>query len=127
MNQLPGFTCANCKTWNCFAADHKTCRVCDTPTPTVEGAGRLELITALRILSVSHDAMAETLRRCQERCTQMLDVARAAKRLVDARSQVCDANRLKLSLEESSGEDEPLFADELDHEVAKLRALEGRE
>ena len=64
----------------------------------------LELIAAIRILSADLETMLGTLERVQDRCSSLLDVSRAAKRLVDGAG----------SLEELEGE------------VAKLRELEAK-
>ncbi len=86
---------------------------------------RDELVTAVRILSTLHDEMAATLTRTQERCTQMLDVARAAKRFADAEH----AHRESVSSGASSYQtamDVIAAGKDIEREVAKLRALEGQ-
>lgn len=76
MEQLSHFVCRECKCWNW----QKKCVTCGTEAPFVEGAGRTELITALRIVSSLHDTMADNLKRTQARYNQLLDVA---KRFID--------------------------------------------
>ena len=77
-------------------------------------AGVPELIAALRVVTAYHDDMVETLARTTERCSGMLDVARAAKRLVDR-------------LEMAPGAVEALapYIEELRKEVVELRKIEA--
>lgn len=110
--ELPHFTCTNCRCWNGTAKGRTECRACGAPAPTVETSGVVELRAALRVALVQYDAMAETLTRTQDRCTGLLDVSRAAKRLVDANPSHGSAF-VKLSA----------LAD-LRGEVAKLRDIE---
>ena len=69
------------------------------------------MMAALRVVTAYHDTMAETLARTTERCSGMLDVARAAKRLVDR-------------LEMAPGAVEA-YIEELRKEVVELRKIEA--
>ena len=72
------------------------------------------MIAALRVVTMHHDAMVETLARTTERCSGLVDVARAAKRLVDR-------------LEMAPGAVEALapYIEELRKEVVELRKIEA--
>ena len=86
------------------------------------------MIAALRVVTAYHDDMVETLARTTERCSGMLDVARAAKRLVDVLES---APEMRPNVAIDSGSVEALaiilapYIEDIRKEVGTLRALEG--
>ena len=128
MDSLPHFLCGSCQAWNGLDKPRSQCRNCGAPAPTMGTAGVPELMAALRVVTAYHDDMVETLARTTERCSGMLDVARAAKRLVDVLES---APEMRPNVAIDSGSVEALaiilapYIEDIRKEVGTLRTLEG--
>lgn len=81
---LPGYTCESCGNWNGTEKDRKTCRVCEHPGPTVEGAPRQLLIETIFYLSRDSKECYRQLTVVQEKSTAMLEHLRATNAENDA-------------------------------------------
>jgi hypothetical protein len=92
------------------------CRVCGAPRVAETGLGRDELLRAVAALARENVQLGEQIAKAHGRCSQMLDVARAAKRYVDLRDEddFADVEQVRLDA----------AAVDLHREVQKLRSLE---